>query len=99
MARVQWNGAGPAYVPELGLTVEPDDVVDVPDDRYEGYVPAEEHRSPDHPWSEIEAPIDTGEIKGAALDQALEDAGLPKTGTADEKRQRLAEHLSSDEES
>lgn len=32
------------------------------------------------------------ELKGAALDDALEEAGLPKTGTADEKRQRLAEH-------
>lgn len=32
------------------------------------------------------------ELKGAALDEALEDAGLPKSGTADEKRQRLAEH-------
>lgn len=32
------------------------------------------------------------ELKGAALDQALTDAGLPKTGTADEKRQRLADH-------
>lgn len=31
-------------------------------------------------------------LKGAALDQALEDAGLPKTGSADEKRARLAEH-------
>lgn len=32
------------------------------------------------------------ELKGAALDEALEAAGLPKTGTADEKRARLAEH-------
>jgi hypothetical protein len=95
MARVQYDGAEPAYVPELGLTVEPGDVVEVPDDRYEGYVPDEAHRSGTAiPWSEIEAPIDTGEIRGAALDKALEDAGLPKTGTADEKRQRLAEHLS-----
>ena len=29
------------------------------------------------------------ELKGAALDAALEDAGLPKTGTADEKRASL----------
>ncbi len=34
---------------------------------------------------------DEGELKGAALDKALEDADLPKTGTADEKRARLAE--------
>lgn len=32
------------------------------------------------------------ELKGAALDEALTEAGLPKTGTADEKRERLAEH-------
>lgn len=31
------------------------------------------------------------DLKGAALDKALEDAGLPKTGTADEKRERIAE--------
>lgn len=31
-------------------------------------------------------------LKGAALDEALEAAGLPKSGTADEKRARLAEH-------
>ena len=32
------------------------------------------------------------ELKGQALDDALEAAGLPKSGTADEKRARLAEH-------
>lgn len=31
------------------------------------------------------------DLKGAALDEALEDAGLPKSGTADEKRARLVE--------
>lgn len=38
---------------------------------------------------------DDGEIdlKGKALDDALDDAGLPKTGTADEKRAAIAEHL------
>lgn len=35
---------------------------------------------------------DPSELKGAALDEALEAAGLPKTGSAAEKRQRLAEH-------
>lgn len=30
------------------------------------------------------------ELKGEALAQALDDAGLPKTGTADEKRASLA---------
>jgi hypothetical protein len=32
------------------------------------------------------------ELKGAALDEALEEAGLPKSGSADEKRKRLAAH-------
>jgi hypothetical protein len=31
------------------------------------------------------------ELKGAALDEALEAAGLSRAGTADEKRARLAE--------
>ena len=32
------------------------------------------------------------ELKGKALDEALESAGLSKSGSVDEKRQRLAEH-------
>lgn len=32
------------------------------------------------------------DLKCRSLDQALEDAGLPKSGSADEKRARLAEH-------
>lgn len=35
------------------------------------------------------------ELKGKALDAALEEAGLDKTGTADAKRQRLVEHQAS----
>jgi hypothetical protein len=31
-------------------------------------------------------------LRGRALEKALDDAGLPKTGTADEKRKALAEH-------
>ncbi|MFF8953887.1 hypothetical protein ACF09I_34575 [Streptomyces sp. NPDC014940] len=39
MARVRYLGHEPVTVPELGdRTVQPDEVVDVPDDRYEGYV-------------------------------------------------------------
>lgn len=37
--------------------------------------------------------VDPSELKGKDLDAALEAAGLPKTGTADEKRERLVEHL------
>jgi hypothetical protein len=35
------------------------------------------------------------ELKGQALDDALEAAGLSKSGTADEKRQRLADQADS----
>lgn len=36
---------------------------------------------------------DDGEVlRGEALDKALEDAGLSKSGTADEKRERLRQH-------
>ena len=41
-------------------------------------------------WSRVEAPAD--ELKGKELDAALDAAGLPKSGSADEKRARLAEH-------
>lgn len=34
-------------------------------------------------------------LRGAQLDAALDEAGLPKTGSADEKRQRLADHQAS----
>ena len=33
------------------------------------------------------------DLKGEALDAALKEAGLPVSGSADEKRARLAEHL------
>ena len=33
------------------------------------------------------------DLKGEALDAALKDAELPTSGSADEKRARLAEHL------
>lgn len=58
-------------------------------------VPAElEDRYTERGW---EAGTRTGapapdELKGAALDEALDAAGLPKSGSADEKRARLAEH-------
>lgn len=40
MARVRFIGSEPVTVPELGpeRTVQPDEVVDVPDDRFEAYV-------------------------------------------------------------
>lgn len=50
MARVRYLGPEQATVPELGRTVEPDEVVEVPDDRYDGYVcqPAN--------WESVEEP-------------------------------------------
>jgi hypothetical protein len=39
--------------------------------------------------------IDLSGVRGRALDDALEAAGLDKSGTADEKRARLAEHQAS----
>ncbi|MGW8703236.1 hypothetical protein ACWGOK_41095 [Streptomyces eurythermus] len=38
MARVRYLGHEQVNVPELGRTVEPAEIVEVPDDRYEGYV-------------------------------------------------------------
>lgn len=39
MAKVRFVGREPVTVPELGSrTVEPDEVVEVPDERFEGYV-------------------------------------------------------------
>jgi hypothetical protein len=38
------------------------------------------------------------ELKGAALDEALDRAGLSKSGTADEKRARLADHTTEQEQ-
>lgn len=35
----------------------------------------------------------SGDLKGAALDEALEKANVPKTGNADEKRAALAAKL------
>lgn len=53
MARVRYIGPEPVAVPELGgRTVEPDEIVEVPDERFEGYVcqPAN--------WEGIEEPKD-----------------------------------------
>lgn len=41
------------------------------------------------PRTVVAAPSD---LKGAALDEALDHAGLPKSGNAGDKRQRLADH-------
>lgn len=56
--------------------------------RKQGWVPEPTQADLDAIAAEAEAQ----RLKGAALDAALEEAGLPRTGSADEKRQRLAEH-------
>lgn len=43
-------------------------------------------------WSRVVTEAEAVELKGEALDQALKDADLPTTGSADSKRERLAEH-------
>ncbi|MFD4562119.1 hypothetical protein ACFWP5_48800 [Streptomyces sp. NPDC058469] len=51
MARVRYLGPEPVTVPELGdREVQPDEVVEVPDERFEGYVcqPAN--------WESVEEP-------------------------------------------
>ncbi|MCL6733290.1 hypothetical protein [Streptomyces neyagawaensis] len=66
MAKVRFIGPEPVTVPELGpeRVVQPDEIVTVPDDRYDGYVcqPAA--------WEEIEPPADEDK------DEALPLGGL-----------------------
>jgi hypothetical protein len=75
-----------------------DGVFDVPQDvaehllSFPGWRYATEDEAAGFP---VEAP---SELKGAALEAALTAAGLPKTGTADEKRAALAEAASAPSE-
>lgn len=43
-------------------------------------------------YTEVDV-VPVEDLKGQKLDAELKDRGLPTTGTADEKRARLAEHL------
>lgn len=52
MARVRYVGPEPVTVPELGRLVEPDEIVEVPDARFEGYV------CQPGTWESIEEPKD-----------------------------------------
>ncbi|MFE9309517.1 hypothetical protein ACFYM5_17730 [Streptomyces sp. NPDC006706] len=60
MARVRFLGPAPVTVPELGRTVQPDEVVEVPDARFDGYVcqPAN--------WESVEEPGAKASKKTAA---------------------------------
>lgn len=48
---------------------------------------------PDKGWTvdQAKAAEEAERLKGEALDEALKEKGLPRTGKADEKRARLAE--------
>lgn len=68
MAKVRYVGPVPVSVPELGgRTVEPDEVVEVPDDRYEGYV----CQPPN--WEGVEEPKEPAAPKKAAAKSAKGD--------------------------
>ena len=64
MARVRYLGPEQVTVPELGRTVEPDEIVEVPDERFEGYAcqPAN--------WEVVEEP---GKSKKTAARPQKED--------------------------
>lgn len=58
MAKVEFakTNNGTHFVPALGRDVEPGEVVEVPDEAYESFVPPKENRSKDHPWLGVVAP-------------------------------------------
>lgn len=56
MAKVQNVSGQTLTVPVLGRVVEPDEVVEIDDDLFAAFVPDEQHRSADHPWSGVESP-------------------------------------------
>lgn len=68
-----------------------------PDQNQPGPRPEPQVGVTDSPTVEQHAEMDAAgetestELKGQALDDALTEAGLSKSGTADEKRERLAE--------
>lgn len=66
MAKVEFVGEGEHFVPVLNRNVQPGDVVEIPDEAYEAFVPAPEHRSEHHPWLGVEAPA----VKKAAKKSA-----------------------------
>ncbi|MEU8537518.1 hypothetical protein OH540_21330 [Streptomyces sp. BPPL-273] len=68
MARVRFTGPEPVTVPELGeRLVHPDEIVEVPDSRYDGYV------CQAATWEAVEEPQD----RAAAVPPEDEAAPLP----------------------
>ncbi|EGX60093.1 hypothetical protein SZN_09231 [Streptomyces zinciresistens K42] len=71
MARVRYIGPGAVTVPELGgRTVEPDEVVEVPDRRFDGYV------CQVSVWEAVEEPAPDGGPKAAPVKKT---AARPQT--------------------
>ena len=66
MARVRFIGPEPVTVPELGgREIQPDQVVEVPDERFEGYV------CQTTKWQSVEEP---GAAKKTAAKSAVKEA-------------------------
>jgi hypothetical protein len=71
MARVRYVGSEPVTVPELGdLFVEPDTVVEVPDDRFEGYVCQPTN------WESVEEPGVRAAVEAKKAARAAKGADL-----------------------
>lgn len=66
MARVRYIGAEPVTVPELGdRTIHPDEVTEVPDARFEGYV------CQPQTWEAVEEPRTEDEPKALPVQAVL----------------------------
>ncbi|MFD9225350.1 hypothetical protein ACFWDI_36320 [Streptomyces sp. NPDC060064] len=70
MARVRFLGPEPVTVPELGSReVQPDEVVQVPDERFEGYV------CQPQTWESVEEPGGSVTAKKTAAKSASQKEG------------------------
>lgn len=76
MARVRYVGPEPVHVPELGRTVEPDELVEVPDERFEGYV------CQPHTWEAVEEPQTEWRGEPGPESLSFTDKAAPKKTTA-----------------
>ncbi|MCX4786464.1 hypothetical protein OG369_09800 [Streptomyces sp. NBC_01221] len=77
MARVRYIGAEPVTVPELGdRTVQPDELIEVPDDRFEGYV------CQPQTWESVDEPKWRGDDGPEAVAFTSKEAVSPKKTTA-----------------
>lgn len=75
MARVRYIGPEPVAVPELGgRTVHPDELIEVPDDRYEGYV------CQTAAWEAVEEPKDEPPAAASRKSIAAKAASSSKEG-------------------